>query len=108
MSALSIIAAISIMLGLASMTVSVLGTIRLRDTYLRLHAAANSAVSGAVLILAGSLATGEPHIIIRAALVALFVLLTAPVSAHAIGQAEYRRRRGEPQAEDDRDPNRKP
>jgi multicomponent Na+:H+ antiporter subunit G len=93
---LPILAASLILVGLAVMTLAVVASLRGVDAYLRVHAAAG-APFGVVLVLAGSLGSGDAAIIVRAALVAAFVLLTAPVSAHAIGRAAYRKQREDEQ-----------
>ncbi len=48
---------------------------------------------GAVAILAASIGTRDGAIVARAVVVALFLLLTTPIAAHAIAQAAYRRDR---------------
>lgn len=46
---------------------------------------------GVIAILIASIATRDAVLITRAALVAAFLLITAPVSSHAIAWAAYRR-----------------
>ncbi len=46
---------------------------------------------GVVSLLVASLATREPAIIARGALVAAFLSLTTPVAAHAVARAAFRR-----------------
>lgn len=91
MSWTGILATTLVLAGLVTLTISVLGALRLPTTYLRLHAAGKSVVFGVVLILAGSIGTAEPAIVARAAVVAIILLLTAPTSAHIIGRGIYRR-----------------
>jgi multicomponent Na+:H+ antiporter subunit G len=52
-----------------------------------------------ILVLLASVAGGSAEIITSAALVVLFVLITSPLSTHAIAQAARRR----PQREEARD-----
>ncbi len=81
-------------LGLLVMTLGVIGVFRLPDTYGRLHAASKSVPLGvAALVVAGALGDGTGSSG-RGLLIAVFLLLTAPVSSHAIGVAT--RRKGEP------------
>lgn len=80
-----------VILGVAVITVGVYGMIRMPDTYTRLHAASKAVFLGVISLLAASVVTGQPAIILRVILIALFLLMTSPVSAHVIGQAAYRR-----------------
>ncbi len=81
-------------LGLLVMTLGVVGMFRFPDTYGRLHAASKAVPLGvASLVVAGALLGGAGNSG-RSLLVAAFLLLTAPVSSHAIGRAA--RRAGEP------------
>jgi multicomponent Na+:H+ antiporter subunit G len=80
-----------VVLGLFVMTVGVYGVIRMPDTYTRLHAASKAVFLGVISLLVASLVTGDEEIILRAALIAVFLMLTTPVSAHVIARAAYRR-----------------
>ena len=64
------------------------------DAYTQLHAASKAVVLGVVAFLAASLAAGDGAIAARAVLIAIFLLLTTPVGAHAIARAAHAR--GEP------------
>lgn len=76
---------------LVVMTVGVYGMYRLPDVHTQLHAASKTVVLGIVALLVASWGTGEAEIVLRALLIAVFVLLTTPVAAHAIARAAYRR-----------------
>jgi multicomponent Na+:H+ antiporter subunit G len=67
-----------------------LGVWRLPDVYMRLHASTKAGTLGVALNAAG-LVTFFPDLgfFTRAVALVLFLLLTAPVSAHMIGQASY-------------------
>ncbi len=80
-----------VVLGLFVMTVGVYGVIRMPDTYTRLHAASKAVFLGVISLLVASVVTGDEEIILRAALIAVFLMLTTPVSAHVIARAAYRR-----------------
>lgn len=82
-----------IVLGIAVTSVTVYGVVRLRGLYSRLQAASKASMLGTVAILAASVGTRDGATIARAAVVALFLLLTTPIAAHAIAQAAYRRDR---------------
>ena len=81
-----------VFLGLATMTLGVLGVHRFPDVYTQLHASGKAAFIGvAALLLAGTL-EGDGRIIARVVLILVLLGLTTPVAAHAIGQAAYHRR----------------
>lgn len=82
-----------IAVGILTTGVTVYGVVRLSGLYTRLQAASKASMLGAVAILAASIGTRDGAIIARAVVVALFLLLTTPVAAHAIAQAAYRRDR---------------
>lgn len=65
--------------------------IRLPDTYPKLHVASKAVFLGVLPLLVAAAATGDPAIAYRAALVAVLLLLTTPISAHAITKAVYQR-----------------
>jgi multicomponent Na+:H+ antiporter subunit G len=78
-------------LGVLVMTVGVYGMIRMPDTFMRLHAASKVVFLGLIPLLLASTVTGNPDIILRVILIAVFLLLTTPVSGHVIGRAAYLR-----------------
>lgn len=73
---------------------SVYGVVRMRGLYARLHAASKASVMGTVAILAASIGMRDGAMIGRAIVIAAFLLLTAPIAAHAIANAAYRREQG--------------
>jgi multicomponent Na+:H+ antiporter subunit G len=79
-------------LGLLVTTIGLYGVLRLPDIYSRLHAAGMVSSVGVIAILVASVATRNGSVISRAALVIAFLLLTAPISTHAIAWAAHRRR----------------
>ncbi|CAA9447232.1 Na(+) H(+) antiporter subunit G [uncultured Rubrobacteraceae bacterium] len=80
-----------VVLGVFVMTVGLYGVIRMPDTYTRLHAASKVVFLGIVSLLVASAVTWDREIILRASLIAAFLVLTTPVSAHVIARAAYRR-----------------
>lgn len=80
--------------GLLVITLGVVGFARMPDVYNKLHAASKTVVFGVAALLVASAATLDPALIARAALVAAFLVMTAPVSAHAVARTAYER--GEP------------
>ena len=68
-----------------------LGLVRLPDLYTRMHASTKPATLGVSLVVSAlALHAGELGIGIRALLIVLFFLLTAPVAAHRLAHAAYR------------------
>ena len=88
-----------VLLGLAAVTVSVVGMIRLPGILMRLHAAGQAVLVGVVIVLMGAVGSGQGVLMGRALLVAVFLLLTAPMSAHAIARAAVREREREAAAQ---------
>lgn len=79
-----------VLLGVGLMSLAVFGALRLPVVFARIHAASKTLVFGVVLVLAGALGSGDGGIIARAVLVAVLLLLTAPVSSHALAWLAYR------------------
>lgn len=80
-----------VVLGVLVMTIGVYGVVRLPDAYTRLHAAGKAVFLGIMPLLLASALTGNPEVIPRVFLIAFFLLVTTPVSAHVIGRAAYLR-----------------
>lgn len=78
-----------VLLGLAILTLSLWGVLRMPDLYTSLHAASKSVVFGlAPLLIAAGI--DNRAVLLRGLLVLLFLVLTAPVSSHAIARAYWR------------------
>jgi multicomponent Na+:H+ antiporter subunit G len=75
--------------GLLLLTIAVYGMVRMPDTYARLHAASKAVFLGLLPLLLAACLTGDRGIITRAILITAFLLLTTPVSSHAIARAAY-------------------
>ena len=78
-----------VVLGVGVMTIGIYGVVRMPDVYTRLHAASKAVFLGVISLAAASVVTGEPAIIARVVLIGVVLLLTTPVSAHAIGRGAY-------------------
>jgi multicomponent Na+:H+ antiporter subunit G len=84
--------ALLLVLGALFMLLAALGLVRLPDLYLRMSATSKAATLGAALVLLGvALHFGSAAVVGRALVIVAFLFLTAPVAAHAIGRAGYRR-----------------
>jgi multicomponent Na+:H+ antiporter subunit G len=80
-----------VILGVLVMTIGVYGVVRMPDTYTRLHAASKAVVLGVMPLLLASALIGDKGVTLRVILIAVFLILTTPVSAHMVGRAAYLR-----------------
>ena len=80
-----------IFLGIGSLflLLSAIGIIRLPDVYNRLQAGTKAATLGALSALIG-IGIIEPEWFWKCFVIAIFILLTNPVSSHAIARASYK------------------
>jgi multicomponent Na+:H+ antiporter subunit G len=95
---LEIAGVVLLVLGLTLATIGLYGLLRMPAIFDQLHAAGLVTGPAVLVILLAAVATASAEIITSAALVFLFVLITAPLSGHAIAQAAYQTRE---QGEDD-------
>ena len=78
-------------IGLAFDLLGCIGLVRLPDVYNRLQAATKCVTLGTCMILVGTFVhAGGGQTGVAALLCAVFLLLTAPVAAHAIARGAYR------------------
>lgn len=67
-----------------------LGLIRLPDTFTRLHAASMASTFGiGFMLLAVAFHAGDLSSVTRVVAAIIFLLITAPISAHLLGRAAY-------------------
>ncbi len=88
---LAIVADGLVVLGVLGTTLGVYGLYRMPDVYTRLHAASKAAYLGLLVLLLTALTARDLEMIAKSALVAAFLVLTAPVGSHALARAAYRR-----------------
>lgn len=82
----------AVALGAIFMFVASLGVLRLPDFFARIHAPTKAATLGlALLLVAFALHVPELTSVTKAALALLFIAATAPVGAHILARAAYRR-----------------
>jgi multicomponent Na+:H+ antiporter subunit G len=87
------IVALLLVLGALFMLLAGVGLVRLPDLYLRMSATSKAATLGASLVLLGAAVHfGTAAVAGRAVVIVVFLFLTAPVAAHTIGRAGYRRK----------------
>ena len=90
---MSLLAGVLLLLGAVFMTLAAVGLVRLPDVYTRMSASSKAATLGASLALLGAAVHfGTAAVAGRAVVIVAFLFLTAPVAAHAIGRAGYRRK----------------
>ncbi len=90
---MSLLAAALLVLGGIFMALGAVGLVRLPDVYMRMSASSKAATLGASLLLLGAAVHfGTVAVAGRAVVIVVFLFLTAPVAAHAIGRAGYRRK----------------
>lgn len=66
------------------------GMVRMPDTYLRISVTTKAATLGiGLLLIAGAIYSNDLAITAKVMAILLFILLTAPVSAHLIGRTSY-------------------
>lgn len=87
--------------GLLLATIGLYGMMRHPELFEQLHAAGLITGPGIILVLAASIGTGNAEMITSAVLVILFVLVTSPLSNHAIAQAARLRRLRRERGSDD-------
>ncbi|MCC7207619.1 MAG: monovalent cation/H(+) antiporter subunit G [Anaerolineae bacterium] len=84
-----ILAVLALGAGTFFSVVGILGMMRLPDVYCRLHASGKVATLGILGLLVGA-SLLMPAITPKAIALGLFLLITAPVSTHAIAAAAHR------------------
>lgn len=87
-----LIEVIAIVSGVFFMFVASLGVLRLGDFFARIHAPTKAATLGLAFLLAGlAIEVRDNVTITKAALAMLFIGMTAPIGAHVLARAAYRR-----------------
>ena len=92
---LDVVGTALLLLGLTLLTISLVGLLRLKDTFSQLDAQGLATGPGVIAVLASSVATENAAIITFAALGIAFGVLTSPASGHAMAKAAHRRSAGE-------------
>ena len=80
-----------VLFGVVVMTIGVYGVVRMPGTYLKLHAASKMIALGTLPLLVASALAGAEGLALRAVPIAVFLLLTTPVSSHLVARAAYLR-----------------
>jgi multicomponent Na+:H+ antiporter subunit G len=86
----TVISAILLTLGALLMLLAGIGLLRMPDLLLRMSATSKAATLGVVLIMvAVAVYFNDLGVTARAIGIVIFIILTAPLSAHMIGRAAY-------------------
>lgn len=87
---INIIVGILSFLGTIFVLLAAVGLLRMPDTYLRLAVTTKAATLGiGLLMIAAAIYSYELALTAKVLAIILFILLTAPVSAHLIGRTSY-------------------
>ncbi len=87
---IELLTAVFLVAGAGFMLIAALGLLRMPDLLTRMHATTKAGVLGAGLIMVGAaIFIGQLTVVVKAVAVVAFLILTAPVAAHAIGRAGY-------------------
>ncbi|MDF0668250.1 MAG: Na+/H+ antiporter subunit G [Nitrospira sp.] len=90
---LDIVVSVLLLVGSVFILVGAIGLIRLPDFFMRLHGPTKATTLGVGgMLLAAVLSSIPDGLSLRELLIALFLFITAPVSAFLVGQAALRRR----------------
>lgn len=85
---LPLIGAVIVLVGAAFMLLASIGIVRMPDVYNRIQAGTKASTLGVVLALVG-LGLYEPGWLPKLSVIAVFVLLTNPLSSHALARAAH-------------------
>jgi multicomponent Na+:H+ antiporter subunit G len=92
MSVVEVISIGLIAVGTFFVFIAAIGMVRLRDVLMRMHASSKASTLGAICTLAAAAVWfGDVAVTARIVLTCFFLLTTAPVAAHTIARAAYRR-----------------
>jgi monovalent cation/proton antiporter MnhG/PhaG subunit len=95
---LDVVIAVVLFGGLLLATIGLYGVLRMSDIFHQLHAAGLVTGPALLLVLLAAIGSRSAEIITSAALVFAFILITSPLSNHAIAQAARHLRRAAAEA----------
>ena len=89
---IDVAAGLLVLAGGAFTLIAALGAVRLSDVFLRMHASTKAGTLGiGLIVVAVMLRHDAPGVGAKAMAVLLFMIFTAPIGAHLIGRAVWRR-----------------
>ncbi len=77
-----------VLLGTLFLLLSSIGLLRMPDTLTRMHAGTKASTLGTLLVISGA-AVLAPHLWFKLLLLALFILLTNPLSSSILARSSY-------------------
>ena len=83
------IAYVFILLGVMAFLVSAIGLVRMPDVYTRMHVGTKTTTIGTILVIFGAILT-EPTWAWKLILLAVFILITNPLSSSVIARASHK------------------
>ena len=87
---IEVLSIIFLLVGSGFIFLAALGVLRMPELYMRIHSSTKAGTLGLGFLLVGvAIHFQEFSVIIRAFATIAFIVLTAPVAAHAIGRAGY-------------------
>lgn len=87
---MDLIIAVFLVGGAAFMLLAALGILRLPDLPTRMHSSTKAGAMGAMLIMVGVvIGFADWLALARGLAIVLFIMMTTPIAAHAIGRAAY-------------------
>lgn len=87
---IDLVVSVFLLSGAAFMLLAGLGILRLPDLPTRMHSSTKAGALGAMLIMGGVvIGFAEWRAFARGVAIVLFIMLTTPIAAHAIGRAGY-------------------
>lgn len=88
MNLVDILSGILLLAGSSLVVVSAIGVLRFKDTFMKLHASSVAETGGLLLLVAGMLLQCPNWLVaVKLIIVALVLMLTNPVSSHALARA---------------------
>ncbi len=80
---------IFILFGMISFLISAIGLVRMPDVYTRMHVGTKSSTMGILLVIVGAICI-EPSWAWKLILLAIFILLTNPLSSSVLARATHK------------------
>lgn len=85
---LDILGWVGLLGGIAFILVGTLGLLRLPDIFCRMHGAGMTDTLGALLVTLGMMTqSGDWLVVVKLAIIWLFIAFTSPITSHALAQA---------------------
>ncbi len=80
-----------VIIGVAVMTLGIIGIYRMPDIYTKLHAASKAVFLGAIVLAIAGMVVGDLPVTARLVLICVGLVLTTPIASHVIAAAAFHR-----------------